>query len=111
MWGYVSAKEGAHREEELKRDLWKDVLTDGARTKRFNDTYQSAWDVIDIVADEGLGTVPILPGEIFYPRLSPGRIFNLNIFRKQAKKLEDESHRTIGQLSGMKISQHDRVIV
>jgi GTP-binding protein EngB required for normal cell division len=64
MWGKVDKAEGSKREEELKGDFWRDILAAGCRTKRFDKTYDSAWDIISIVAQKGQGTVPLLPREI-----------------------------------------------
>jgi len=64
MWGKVDPVEGAKREDELKGDFWKDILAAGCRTERFEKTYKSAWDIVGIVADDGRGTVPLLPREM-----------------------------------------------
>jgi len=45
MWKKVSEKEGTDREEELKQKFWDEMLANGCRTERFEDTYESAWDI------------------------------------------------------------------
>ena len=46
MWGEVKQENGNRRETELKASFWKGPLKDGCQVKRFNDTYESAWDVV-----------------------------------------------------------------
>jgi len=46
MWGEVKPESGNRREEELKASFWKGLLDGGCKVKRFNDTYESAWDVV-----------------------------------------------------------------
>jgi hypothetical protein len=46
MWGEVKLENGNRREEELKASFWKGLLDGGCKVKRFNDTYESAWDVV-----------------------------------------------------------------
>ena len=42
MWGKVEKREGEEREEELKSDFWRDMLANGCRTERFENSYESA---------------------------------------------------------------------
>ena len=52
MWSKVDKEEGNLREEELRRDVWTDLLRDGCTTKRFEDTYTSAWNIVDSVTQQ-----------------------------------------------------------
>src|SRR5882672_4969397 len=45
MWKKVSEKEGTDREEELKQKFLDEMLANGCRTERFEDTYESAWHI------------------------------------------------------------------
>ena len=63
MWGKVSKEEGGEREEELKSDFWKDMLANGCRTERFENTYESAWRIIDRLVQKD-PTQVLLPCEI-----------------------------------------------
>ena len=63
MWGKVGMEEGAQREQELKEGLWKDMLADGCRTERFENTYESAWHVIGSLAQTAR-TQLLLPRQI-----------------------------------------------
>jgi len=65
MWGDVRRMDIAvHREEELKREYWKDLLDRGCRAKRFNDTYESAWDIVGRLPDKKSRVTLALPSEI-----------------------------------------------
>jgi len=46
MWSEVSEQVGVRREQELKGHFWKEMLADGCRPKRFEDTCESAWDIV-----------------------------------------------------------------
>jgi hypothetical protein len=52
MWGEIKEANGARREEELKRDFWKDMVADGCRIERFMDSYESAWFIIDRLSEQ-----------------------------------------------------------
>jgi len=54
MWGEVKTEHGERREKELKDTFWKDLLDRGCRVERFEDTYESAWFVIDHLTTEDL---------------------------------------------------------
>lgn len=47
MWSDVEEEIGFARERELKEYFWKDMLNDGCKTRRFMDTQESAWNIID----------------------------------------------------------------
>jgi hypothetical protein len=46
MWGRVRGTEGEKREARLKSKYWADMIAQGCRVERFQDTYESAWDII-----------------------------------------------------------------
>jgi hypothetical protein len=46
MWSKVDKEEGEQREEELRNDFWNDMVADGCRTARFENTHASAWRVV-----------------------------------------------------------------
>jgi hypothetical protein len=52
MWGEVRTENGERREKELKETFWKDLLDEGCRVERFEDTYESAWLIVDRLAME-----------------------------------------------------------
>jgi len=51
-WEYVSLTTGTNREEELRSEFWKDMLNSGCRTERFQNTYDSAWRIIDSLVEK-----------------------------------------------------------
>jgi hypothetical protein len=46
MWSEVKGDNGKRREQELRRDFWKDMVTYGCRIERFRDSHKSAWHII-----------------------------------------------------------------
>lgn len=68
MWGEVRKECGIRREQELKKDFWKDMLAHGCRTERFENTHASAWDIVGNLS-EGDHAPVRLPAEIVDTRL------------------------------------------
>ena len=46
MWGEVSEETGTRREKELEEVFWGDMVGNGCKTKRFEDTFDSAWGIV-----------------------------------------------------------------
>jgi len=46
MWSKVVREDGIDREEELKKEVWHDMLVDGCGIERFEDTPESAWRIV-----------------------------------------------------------------
>jgi len=46
MWSKVGKKDGIDREEELKKEVWHNMLEDGCGIERFEDTPESAWRIV-----------------------------------------------------------------
>ena len=46
MWGEVARGTEDRREGELRTTFWADMISQGCRTARFRDSYDSAWDMI-----------------------------------------------------------------
>ena len=67
-WGKVHESRAELREDEVKTDQWKDMLSVGAPTRRFMDTTDSAWSVIDALPSEPLklGVIREDLEEIYY---------------------------------------------
>lgn len=51
MWSEIREETGARREQELKADFWKLLCDEGCRTERFQDTRNSAWQVLGGLSD------------------------------------------------------------
>jgi hypothetical protein len=60
MWEYVPEELGTKREEGLKREVWNDMLGNGYSVERFQNTYQSAWRIVDGSADKSGAQVQLL---------------------------------------------------
>jgi len=56
MWSEVSKATGRQREEELRRDFWKDLVAVGCGIERFEDTRESAWRIIGNIVEKNSGT-------------------------------------------------------
>jgi len=92
MWGRVTEEEGARREAELKKEFWKDMVADGCKTERFENTYDSAWRVIDSHA--GKDVVPALSpddderylGDSYVPKSASKRL-DLEAFTNKLRGL------------------------
>jgi len=63
MWSDVREDTGARREEELKREFWNEMLANGCRTERFEDTHDSAWRIIGSLAETIKPQVAVSPGD------------------------------------------------
>jgi hypothetical protein len=46
MWSKVVREDGIDREEELKKEVWHDILDEGCGIERFEDTRESAWRIV-----------------------------------------------------------------
>ncbi|KIM76264.1 hypothetical protein PILCRDRAFT_12872 [Piloderma croceum F 1598] len=47
MWSKVGREDGILWEEVLKKEVWDDMVVNGCKIERFEDTYQSAWDIVN----------------------------------------------------------------
>jgi hypothetical protein len=47
MWDDVHESTGVHREQELRDQFCSGMLADGCRLKRFENTSESAWEIIE----------------------------------------------------------------
>jgi hypothetical protein len=46
MWGSISSEVGESREALVRTEFWRPMLALGCRMDHFEDTHQSAWDII-----------------------------------------------------------------
>jgi len=72
MWSFIPEELGTTRENDLKQEVWKDMLGDGCRIMRFKDTYQSSWDIVGNIAQKDSGTSLLIQEEMG----TVGRSFN-----------------------------------
>ncbi|KAG6912003.1 hypothetical protein DXG01_000251 [Tephrocybe rancida] len=48
LWDEVDSTVGVSREHQLQKEFWAPLMGEGCRTTRFGNTFQSAWDVINL---------------------------------------------------------------
>ncbi|KAG6856638.1 hypothetical protein H0H87_002228 [Tephrocybe sp. NHM501043] len=48
LWDEVDSTIGITREGQLQKEFWAPLMGEGCRTTRFSNTFQSAWDVINL---------------------------------------------------------------
>jgi hypothetical protein len=63
-WEDVKKEVGEQREKELLKTFWKEMLDEGSRTARINNTKESVWSTINMVLEKSevgrpLRTVPL----------------------------------------------------
>ncbi|KIM76262.1 hypothetical protein PILCRDRAFT_650073 [Piloderma croceum F 1598] len=46
MWSKIVKEDGIIREEELKQEVWHDMVDNGCKIERFEDTRESAWSIV-----------------------------------------------------------------
>jgi hypothetical protein len=64
MWSYVPKEVGNKREEDLKRDVWNHMLGNGCSVKRFEDTHDSAWNIVSNVTQQKPETMLLIQKEM-----------------------------------------------
>ena len=64
MWDRVIPSTAVQREEELKRDFWNRMIALGSPVVRFDGTFESAWQIIDLVAKKSRVDTLLLQEEL-----------------------------------------------
>ena len=64
MWDRVDRSTCVRREEELKKDFWNRMLALGSPAVRFQGTFESAWQIIDIIAKKKRVDILLLQEEL-----------------------------------------------
>ncbi|KAF7973139.1 hypothetical protein HWV62_16190 [Athelia sp. TMB] len=57
MWSDVSRDTGERREKELETTFWADMIANGYPMARFEDSYESAWEMVEQMATQQYPTV------------------------------------------------------
>jgi hypothetical protein len=52
MWSDVRKETAVRREQELQNDFWAEMLANGCRMERFEDSFESAWRTIGSLVPE-----------------------------------------------------------
>jgi hypothetical protein len=50
-WGSTNHNAGQSRERELSREYWSDMLRHGSRMMQYEDSRESAWDIVNSVVE------------------------------------------------------------
>ena len=58
MWSKVEKDVGDQREDELLNKYWNLLIAKGARSRRFGDTFESSWEIIDAILEKN--SFPVL---------------------------------------------------
>jgi hypothetical protein len=64
MWSKVEEETGEQREEQLKTSFWEGMVSNGSRIQRFNDTYESAWNIVGRLIPRAGIPVPVPLGTV-----------------------------------------------
>lgn len=80
MWSEVEEHIGDQREDELLNKYWNLLMAKGARSRRFKDTFESAWEIVDAILEKNSSPVLDIQEEMHQGRhpheTAPGRILN-----------------------------------
>jgi len=52
-WSHIVEEVGKKREEQLTQTHWKKMVSLGSQIRRFDDSHQSAWDIVDVILRTG----------------------------------------------------------
>jgi hypothetical protein len=58
-WGVMPFSTCESRQRMLEETVWKQMLEHGAQARRFNGTFESAWEIIDALPTESMGALLI----------------------------------------------------
>jgi hypothetical protein len=108
MWAYIPEDLGIRREEELKKEVWKDMVADGCRIERFDDIRESAWRIISLAKEDSAQV--LLPREIVHTdlRLNETRV-GIALNKELGKLIKDQKDaaRRLQEL----VQNHDNELV
>jgi len=110
MWSEVQKAKGERREQELKRDFWKDMVADGCRTERFEDTYESAWRIIGSLRERARAPV-LLSHEIVDNHLRLNETEAGIALNKELEKLIKDRKDAARKLRERARNQNDELVV
>jgi len=48
-WTRITPDKGNSRVDELQKTYWKTLIERGSKVQKFNDNYESAWKIVDIL--------------------------------------------------------------
>ena len=65
MWSDAEERIGNQREDELLNKYWSLLMARGARSRRFMNTFESAWEIIDAILEKNSTPVFGLQEEMY----------------------------------------------
>ena len=110
MWSKVIKEEGTEREAELEKLFWKDMVDDGCSIDRFEDTRESAWAIVDSLADRSRARV-LLPREIVDTRLRLNETQAGIALNKELEKLIKDQQKAARRLRKLAKNQDNELAV
>jgi hypothetical protein len=110
MWGEARQESAERREAELKREFWKDMIHDGCRTERFQDSYKSAWNIIGSLSDKQSAQV-LLSHELVDANLRLNETQAGIALNKELEKLIKDRKETARRLWQQMENQTDDLVV
>ena len=58
-WGEIQEVVGEQREKELKETHWKTMIDLGSQIRRYKDSYDSAWEIVNLIRKKEKTDLPI----------------------------------------------------
>lgn len=110
MWSKVDPEEGLQREEELKDELWKDILAQGCRCERFENTFESAWHIVSNLVEKDRAPV-LLPRQIVDSHLRLNETKAGIALNKELEKLIKDGERKARNIRHLAKNQHKDLVV
>jgi molybdenum-dependent DNA-binding transcriptional regulator ModE len=108
MWSTVRQDVGKQREDQLKshNDLWAPVLNLGATTSRFDNSYDSAWEIVKTLEEKRGHRIKVqLPKEMVDDKLELKETRSAKTLHEELKKLVDAEEAANRKLRDM-VTQH-----
>jgi len=110
MWGRMKEDDGTRREEELKRTCWAEMMAGGCRVERFRDSCESAWLIIDRLAETDRAKVQV-SHEIVDRQLQLKRTTAGVTLNQELKQLLKSRKETVRKLQAEAKSQGDKLVL
>ena len=96
-WCDVTPNVGPSREQQLSSNYWHDMLRQGSQMERFENTYESAWAIVNLILDED-SVIALIQEELIdlqncLPETEAGKTLRytlLEVHKKLALRLQDE---------------------
>jgi len=108
MWDRVDPSTAVRREDELKRDFWKRMLALGSPVVRFHGTFESAWQIIDLVANKSRVDALLLQEELVNLKRQLSETQAGMVLYNELQKLLADHKETLRRLRDEAASNNDK---